>query len=351
MKAELPSTLLSVGNFLNAAIRWWLKGLSDLWPKAFQSFISKTRPVVWQLDLPLTHIDFLETALNTCLTEKLHIGFSASPIAPSVKTTPLLISLHETDILSLKLLLPTSAQFKLQEAVSFQLISEAPLPRAELYFDSRVVRRIDKHRIEVRVDICKKEIVQTLAAWLEQQGFINVTIGVAAIPATKLDSVFHTSKAIKSARSRSRKTFLLAVSVVLSLLAFSPLLYTAVTLKTRRLNHQNNELQHKVNSYADLLAQRSLQETITIDLKKQLPRYPLTNALNQVASLMPDTAWLTSIRFDQGVMQLGGNAENPTDMMKDLAHLSEGQVKLVSVTNQPNSSTPAQFEISVQLPE
>jgi len=32
-----------------------------------------------------------------------------------------------------------------------------------------------------------------------------------------------------------------------------------------------------------------------------------------------------------------------------LAHFSDGQVKLVSVANQTSGSTPAQFEISVQL--
>ncbi|MGR9051499.1 MAG: PilN domain-containing protein [Gammaproteobacteria bacterium] len=349
MKSQLPVRFYSASALFNTALRWWLQGLSGLWPKAWRSLISKTQPVLWRLEQPL---DRFEKHGNASTRTDLSIDLPATPTEPSAslsKTTPLLIGLHHDDVLFLTLFLPASAQSKLREAVSFQLITEAPLPRADLYFDSHVVRRIDKHRIEVAVVIGKKETVRTLAARLEQQGFVNIAIGYADESSATLDAVFYTSPAIKSAQSRSRKTMILGICILLSVLAFNPILYTAATLKTRALNRQNDELQHRVDNYAELLAQRSRQETMMTDLRKNLPRYRLTDALNRIAGLMPHSAWLTSVRFDQGSIQLVGNAADPTDMMKALAGFSGGQLKLMSVTHQPNSSAAAQFEINVQL--
>jgi len=333
------SYFFSIAAYLNKAVAWWWQGLSDLWPEKFRSFTSKAQSILWKLEKPLSQMDLSEESLNAYITQNLSQEISISSIESFhvPKDTPIIINLHAEDLLFLTLLLPGSAQSKLQEAVNFQLITEAPLPRNDLYFDSHIARRIDKHRIEVQVDICKKETVNALASFVERQGFVNISIGFSAEPSEKLDSIFYTSSAIKSAESQSRKMILLSTCIAFSLLAFSPLLYTAASLKMHTLSQRNNELQAKVNRYADLLAKRGRQESITTDLIKQLPRYRLTNALNQIASLMPSTAWITSIKFDQGVMQLIGNAENPTTLMQvrknlPLAHPRSCELRGLCVT-------------------
>ena len=132
--------------------------------------------------------------------------------------------------------------------------------------------------------------------------------------------------------------------------SFLPFTFLAAVWIERDIRQEIKSMQKSIDENSQLLARQSLLDTIKIDLNQQIPPYHITNILNDLATALPKTSWITSIRYDNTVLQLTGNSPNIVEMMKELNKLSTlGRVKLISVANSNNVNVPSQFEVAIDL--
>jgi hypothetical protein len=116
--------------------------------------------------------------------------------------------------------LPKTAQSKLRDAVSFKLITESPLDRDSLYFDTQTKLSPAADVIRLDVALCIREKVDYVCSTLEKAGINSARIGFSKSSANVLDFIFYVSSDIASASLRLKKHLILFFSLILITAAF-----------------------------------------------------------------------------------------------------------------------------------
>lgn len=348
-----------LGTLVRSGFIWWWQGLSDLIP-GYKRLTAKTKKPLFLL------VEYHQTtliipsdipAISTVPYHKIHLPSlfddnseeTVITLANECSGHIVEVSLDQRDVLLLEMTLPKTAQFKLKEAVSFKLITESPLDRESLYFDIQT-KGTHNSDIITEVALCIREKVNNVLSILKKAGIGTVTIGFSKSSVDILDFVFYASPDLESARSRLKKNLILLFSFILIIISFLPFIYFAATWIEHNTRQENKLIQHTLDANSQLLAKRALLGTIKIDLNNQIPLHHMTNVLNDLASALPKTSWITSAQYDNSLLQLTGNSPNIIEMMRELNKLSTtGRVKLISVANSNNTNAPSQFEVSIDF--
>ncbi|HLP80434.1 MAG TPA: PilN domain-containing protein [Nitrosomonas sp.] len=339
---------------------WWWQGLSDLIP-AYKRLATKTKkPLFLMVEYQQTTLIMsAETATaSTTPIDKIHLPSlfdetseeTLSALSPLCKGRIVEVSLDLQDVLLLDMSLPKTAQSKLRDAVSFKLITESPLDRETLYFDTHTKRQSAADLIDIEVALCMREKIDNIRSILEKADINSVRIGFAKSSENVLDFIFYLSSDITSASLRLKKHLILIFSLILITTAFLPFTFFAASWMEYNIRQENQSMQQSLDRNSQLLAKRALLGTITNDLNKQVPSHRMTNILNDLAATLPKTSWITSIQYDKGLLQITGNSPNVVEMMRELNKLPTlVNLKLISVANSNSDNVPSQFEVAIDF--
>ncbi|MDP2173585.1 MAG: PilN domain-containing protein [Candidatus Cloacimonadaceae bacterium] len=339
---------------------WWWQGLSDLIPEHKRLTTRTKKPLFLMVEYQQTTLimpaDIAATSMASI--DKIHLPslFDETSEEALIALTTLCkghiveVSLDPQDILLLDMSLPKTAQSKLRDVVSFKLITESPLDRDSLYFDTQTKRHPATDVIHLDVALCIREKVDYVCSTLEKAGINSVRIGFSKSSANALDFIFYVSSDIASAHLRLKKHLILFSSLILITAAFLPFTFFAASWIEHDIRQENQSMQQSLDANSQLLAKRALLGTITSDLNKQIPSHRMTNILNDLAAALPKTSWITSIQYDKGILQLTGNSPNVVEMMRELNKISTlDNLKLISVANSNSPNVPSQFELSIDF--
>jgi Tfp pilus assembly protein PilN len=338
---------------------WWWQGLSDLIPEHKRLTTKTKKPLFLIVEYQQTTLIMpADIANSTASMDKIHLPslFDETSEEALIALTTLCkghiveVSLDSQDILLLDMSLPKTAQSKLRDAVSFKLITESPLDRDSLYFDTQTKLSPAADVIRLDVALCIREKVDYVCSTLEKAGINSARIGFSKSSANVLDFIFYVSSDIASASLRLKKHLILFFSLILITAAFLPFTFFAASWIEHDIRQENQSMQQSLDANSQLLAKRALLGTITSDLNKQIPSHRMTNILNDLATALPKTSWITSIQYDKGILQLTGNSPNVVEMMRELNKISTlDNLKLISVANSNNTNVPSQFEVSIDF--
>lgn len=342
------------------AFLWWWVGLTDLFPGLGRLVSKREKSVLLLVERDRTTLvrPHNEVQDHGTPPEELHFpsvfGGRSSQAMEALRplcaeaTTQVALGLQE--VFLLRMSFPKSAQARLRDAVAFKLITESPLEKAAIYFDVRSKKDHDSGTLDVEVALCRRETVLQALKNLDQVGISVEAVGFRPSSAGILDFVFYTSPGREAARSRFKRRLMLVLSLALVATLLIPATYLSALWLEHKVRRDIEATQKTVNASAPLLAQRALLQSVKNDLSRQAPAYRITHVLNEVAGALPKTAWITSLRYDHGVVHIAGHASNPPEMMRELGKLSKiGNAKLISVAGNNGTETPPQFEVALEL--
>ncbi|WGS88632.1 PilN domain-containing protein [Methylomonas sp. UP202] len=347
-------------SLVKSGFAWWWHGLSELIPEHKRLAARPKKPIFLIAEHQKT-ILLMPAEIATASLEPLdqiHLPSlfdetfedAIVALAPICHEHVVEVSLDHQDVLLLGMSLPKTAQSKLRDAVSFKLITESPLNRETIYFDTRTKHRTAADLIDLEVALCMREKIDNIRSILEKAGITSVRIGFSKSSENALDFIFYVSSDIASASLRLKKHLILFFSFILITAAFLPFTFFAASWIERDIRQENQSMQESLDTSSQLLAKRALLGTIKSDINNQIPSHRVTNILNDLAAALPKTSWITSIQYDKGILQITGNSPNVVEMMRELNKISTlDNLKLISVANSNSPNVPSQFELSIDF--
>lgn len=265
------------------------------------------------------------------------------------------VSLHDSLVMRLAILLPRTALGELRSAVRFQLLNESPIPVDDLLFDAQVTRSsMERSRAEhvvVDVVLCRRSTVESLGQQLEAAGVSGSTIGHSISGASPLTFVFYRSSGAKEAQaSRSMNRRLVLCAIVVSLGAL-PATYLGARWLTAQVQDELDALRSEHDAMLLRYEQQSAARAAQVALVNRIGNTRLSNVLDEMAERLPNTVWLHRIQYDNSALSVQAYAPDPATAVQALEgsrHL--GRVTIDSVTGAGEmAGTPVQFALSAAI--
>ncbi|AKJ29728.1 PilN domain-containing protein [Caldimonas brevitalea] len=348
-RSRFPVSLLATG------LRWWRDELIGLVEPVLERFGWRSVPP----RLLMTADG--ELHLAAAPEAKLSHGQAASTGSSDWQTVcrgrQTFVCLDPSAVLTLSLRLPRAAAARLREAAGYRLITESPLPPEQICFDVRPAPSLAhssprRHELDVEVALCTRERLRALGERLDAAGVQDHVIGYGTQPDGRPAFVFQTSGAAQQGSGSARRHRLLVASALLVSLAALPLTYLGAHWLAQRAEQDIRALRAAQDGVMKLYEQEAVVRAARDELHRQTGGAQLAAVLDDVARHLPASAWLHTVRLEQGSLKLAGSSSEPAAVARALeASRRVRQVKLEAVTATTTSpdEKAVQFELSALL--
>lgn len=358
------ASLHNVSQHLREGIAWWRNELQGVFPW-LESVLSQRTPTALILSEAGRTIVIVPnpTAPGASLSPCAEVVFDrevmALPEGECARIRDLCagrqieLSLSAAEVFCTGITLPAEVTGNLRKAVSYRLLTDAPIDPSLMLFDCSVpnINRSD-NTINVTVSACRHETVDQVLAHLSGRGLEVAAIGFAPPDQRHLAYVFKKSAVARATSNLEKVNRFLFAAGVLVVLFFLPALYLTALWMQRDLNSEIDAINSARDGAPELLTRASRLGQISAVLTRERRPVSLAAAINELSARVPKSAWLSEVHFDGRSLRLVGYAADPPAVSSALAgsEVLIG-VKLESVSAQTPVEQSPRIEISAALPD
>lgn len=327
MAATMGSRLRPLGNEASAFLRWWLRELVGLLPDA------------WQRRLQLGRDDLvLQSRGGRCRVERRSLvgeeqlaswdctredDVDLKAVLDKESLTRLLAlrkncrTVLEFDdsaqVLRRDILLPLAALDNLSNVLGYEMDRHTPFTASQVFFGYRVLeRRPATAQVQVRLVAIPRGLLESWLVRLERWSLYPDRIAIADEPGVDL----------MPAERRRRRQRLPGTGAVLTaaaaglaaMLVIMPLwvmrdVNRALSTEIQRLQPQALEVERLRDRRGELLAELSQ----LVQKKAEYP--PLTDSLVEMARLIPDHSWFSSLQYTGSSLIVHGQSQSASGLI------------------------------------
>lgn len=326
MRASLRARLDPWSREAGAFLRWWFAELYGLLPPA------------WRQRLRLGRDELvLRAAGADCVLERSGPGeperLSAFPCGPDAAGLPDAIPAQElariraaatqcrrvleldaaAGVLTRDITLPQAAADNLRRVVAYEMDRHTPFPASGVFFGCRI---LEQHpataQIRVRLVVVPRPLLEAWLVHLEAAGLYPDAVRAAGEPEIDL----------LPPDRRQRRGGLPGPGVGLGALALvlAALLVVAPWWMLREayfeLRDEVRQVQPAAMQVQELQERRDELQRELVRLPQRKAEYPpVVDAANELARILPDHAWLTSLRYEDDRLVLHGQSDAASELI------------------------------------
>ncbi|HEX2257785.1 MAG TPA: PilN domain-containing protein, partial [Afifellaceae bacterium] len=272
---------------------------------------------------------------------------------PLLRHSPLQVVLAVEDYFAREVSIPRGARSRLRDVLGIELEQSTPFRPDDIYWGYRLQPGTRGRWIAAKQFIAKRSRVHAILEPLRRAGAMVQAIGVQ-----DTDGNFVSLHALPE-RPVARAVRLLLRSTLLVLVAASVILAGAtIALLFQRQNVAMSELQAEIESMREqaVAVRTRLEEvraaSLVTDamLQRKFETAPLVTVLEEASRILPETAWVTELRFEGHAANLSGEAQSAPELINLLeASPVFSQVAFVAPVTRAVGSATESFAIRVAI--
>ncbi len=310
MLSRVRSDLRLIGRAVGPWVRWWPAELLGMLPAGWRKALRLGRDE-WVLRvaadfcrLERRGVDETETVARWSCDAGEPAAISGAMASGVAK---LVLELDAPgQILTRDVLLPIAAAENLDEVVGYELDRHTPFTSAQVYYGVRPLeRRLSTGQVRVRLAVVQRSVLEGWLARVERWGWHPERVTTSADPELNL---LPADLRHRPFRLPGPAAVLSGIIVVLMLLLVATP-FQVMRDVNRSLHAELRSLQPLALEVERLRERRAeLEEERLRLVHKRLEYPPLTDALSELAAVMPDHAWLSSLEISGPRVVLNGQS-------------------------------------------
>jgi general secretion pathway protein L len=261
------------------------------------------------------------------------------------------LSLVESEVYLLRLLLPKGAARNPREAIKYRLLTESPLRLDEVLFDACVVSAGTSAGGSIaEVAVCRRQSLDALRAGATKIGLAGFHLGLTRRCDVDLEFTFERAAGVQTASTRLQRNCLLALApFAIAFLALTAS-WSYASWKSGMLQKEILALSQSKVGASRLLTRRSQLASAAAAINAERPSVAIVELLNTLGRGLPQTAWLSELRLESGKLRLIGYAADPPAVAAALSRTAGlSAVRLETVTSDAAAAQQSHFEISAEI--
>lgn len=358
--------ITSISPLLTDFWDWWVSGLRDLVPDTIkQRFYHERDRVFIQIQGragKFTHVNLQKSALVDtvhCPLQARHSSERATAIAwlqrvCRSQAQPVL-SLPETDFISKTIVLPAAAEENLREVISFEMDRQTPFKAEQVYFGYTVVDRDEtEERLRVKLNIAPRDKVDSVLQYVKVWGIDPE----AAVFTDSSDDYAAPKAEIPLSSNGGRARPLVKATSFLLVLITALLVMAAIMIPLHQKRQTITRLEQRIEQVRPDAVKAAQMRTefdrITkganylVDRRGEMPL--IAQALNELARIIPDNAWLSRLELADNQLTMQGEASVATILIEGLESSDRfASAKFTSTIRQNSRTGKEQFNLSTQI--
>ena len=326
--------------YAEAAIRWWLRELWDWLPSTWQSRLARNEPIIIEARHGATGADIKEYAATK------------SPLVavPGFAEGVLLVDPNLAYVRSIEL--PLLSTRDTAHIVEFEARRHSPLPFDSIYYDYRITwRSLRSHRQGAEIVFLRRDTLDRANDFAQS---ISLRLSAVCINAPKelvrltrlLREPWYRGWLSSSQQQLARRC---AVAVAYACLALT---VAWIRVQTLRASTQSELDAARIAAepirHAEIETNRLLRqiELVNAASKKSQP----VRDIEEVASLLPDSAWLTHLDLKGDGIEMRGVAQKASALINTFSRSNVFRQVTFSgpITREPARNL-EDFELSILL--
>ncbi len=336
------------GHGLSEFLTWWSYELSLLVPAPMkQAFKQKTDR---QLILFDDESYKLGTAENIQANASISDLKNLSAQLKTQKNKQTGLCLQKGQYLKRTLDLPSEARFKLDDILAIDMERKTPFKRNKVY-TAHFYEDLPNKRLSVTQLVVKRALIDDTLKDLQAE---NISVSFITALDDKSEKLFPVNF-LQATQKSERISFTAALYGIVGLLCVL-LGFFSIDRQKQALDTLQTEIQSRQNTarIIQASAEKSHKEIAGI-LALQAYKTKSASTLdvwNEIARLLPDTAWITNLKIDNNKIQISGYAETAEVLIKQLDQSSLfTDVNFASPVTMDNQKKRERFSLSFKLKE
>ncbi len=337
---------------------WWASELQALLPKPIRRVLARQNDelVFWasdaRTDLFLKRSNALETlaTINREETERAAEIVAQSLAARRGRRLPVTAVLARDQYLSPRLALPLAAAEAPREAVRYQVSRISPFREDDVLFDVRVLgKNAVEKTLDVEVVLVPKQAVEVMR---QRAAACGLALDRIALAADSGDPAAFTwlDAAVPPQPRTARKALDAVLAAVLLLLVGASVAWPLWEREkaAERLRVEISAIKPKAEKAAALRRDLDGATSLGAQVADARRKTPLAiYVLTRVSDILPDDAWLTEYRMDDGRVTITGYAPDATALLPLIEAADEfASAKFSAATSREQALARDRFSIS-----
>ncbi len=227
------------------------------------------------------------------------------------------LRLPARDVLWRRLRFPKATAVYLGQVVPLELERIVPFDPSDALYDFRVAPA-GPREVEVTLALAHRDRVDPHRALAEQWGMAPTAIEVAEPDSQETLDLLRRTRPSERLSLPLRLAALVPVATLLALLAFAHLELAERRDGLERLAARVAGLRGEVAAVAELRQRLEDRRALALAVRAQEERLPRTAILEELARVLPDSAWLVQLRLEEQELRVAGYAANASSLIAAL---------------------------------